>query len=363
MKILFLADVHLGIPNRTNDLIWALRVVREYATRNDVTHVVVLGDLFHDRDSISIDVLCAAYEFFKSTKEQYKQEWIVFCGNHDMYLKHSWKVNSLKPFSDVLQIIDDVKLLKIGGSRFWVVPFVFSETNYMQIIRKIETKYEKGDVLLTHIGVKDATLNACFLIQHWTSVSFTNSKFDIVYTGHFHTYQQVGDNVWYVGSIIPFKFDEGDVDHGFIEYDTGSRTHGFRGIWDYGTKYFPDEPQPPRYCTVLDNDLDDRPNDDVVGHAIRIATTKEYTPTERENIKQSLLDKGAASVKFMDIRVKDRRYDMSEIQTSQINADQLFEAFVAADDDIDDLNKDLLRKLNLEVIAEGDEIYALKNLD
>ena len=72
MKIVITADVHFGIKSRLSDCIWATKVIREYTHRNEIDTVLILGDLFHDRVSLNIEVLSNVYNFFKETKENYK---------------------------------------------------------------------------------------------------------------------------------------------------------------------------------------------------------------------------------------------------------------------------------------------------
>ena len=95
-------------------------------------------------------------------------------GNHDMPLRNSWEVNTLKPLNKLLTIIDEIKIIKLYDQRFWVVPFIHYESVYLQILEQIHKQYELGDVLLTHVGVHNATLNECFLIKNWSKVYFPN---------------------------------------------------------------------------------------------------------------------------------------------------------------------------------------------
>ena len=356
-KVLMLADAHIGVPNRTSDIFWALRCAREYAKQNSIDTVLVLGDLFHDRQAIGVDTMCSAHNFLSDTKHKYGQNWVVFPGNHDMFLKHSWEVNSLIPFSGLITLINGIKCLKIEEVNFWILPFISSESAYMNVLSKLETKIGPDDVLLTHIGVRNASLNTCFLLDHWTVVDFSESKFKQVYTGHFHNYQQVGNNVWYPGSLIPFNFSEGDVEHGFLEYDLDTRTHKFVDIWECGADYFPEEAAPPQYNTLHDSLLAEKGSADVAGRALRVALTRDYTANEQAEMRAKLLEMGAKSVRFMNLSV-DEPPQLSVAQANLLTADRLFEKFIEADEKgTAGLQHSLLKRMNLEIITEGDEIY------
>ncbi len=75
-KIIKTGDVHLGLSGRLSDQMWALRVIREYARRHDISLILGLGDLFHDRSTLGIDVLCQACDYFIESHQKYGQRWI-----------------------------------------------------------------------------------------------------------------------------------------------------------------------------------------------------------------------------------------------------------------------------------------------
>ena len=72
-KIVLCADIHFGVAGRLQDILWSTRVIREYCKAANIDTVIVLGDLFHDRRTIEIDVLSAAAKFFEGLDECYKR--------------------------------------------------------------------------------------------------------------------------------------------------------------------------------------------------------------------------------------------------------------------------------------------------
>tara|TARA_R100001244_G_scaffold25113_2_gene25476 strand:+ start:122673 stop:123722 length:1050 start_codon:yes stop_codon:yes gene_type:complete len=346
-KVLLTADVHFGYPQKLRDILWSLNTISKYASNNDIDIIVVMGDLFHDRVNLNIEVYNAAYNFFEEVKKQ-GQTWICFPGNHDLYLRHSWRINSLHSLSKVITVIEDVKLLKLHGQRFWVLPFVHYETVYMKVLKKIEEQYQDGDVLLTHVGVHNATLNECFLIKNWSVVNFDASKFDRVFTGHFHCHQKVEGrgNVWYPGSPIPFRFDEGMVPHGFIEYDTETRKVDFVEI--FGLNLVPG-PRPADYVTLIDDMLEDKLY--VKGDNVRVRLNRDYTKDELMRIRTNLLEQGALNVKLQMVR--EEKIDLAvdtKSDVSLVSPVDLFEKWLNHDQP-KKLDFDLLKKLNIEIVG------------
>lgn len=356
-KVAITADIHFGVPGRLDDLLWACKVLRQYCKLTKIEVVFVCGDLFHDRQSIAIDVLHKVSQFFEETSNDYGQQWIVFPGNHDMFLRHSWEINSLSTLKNNLTVIDDIKIAQIDDRRFWILPFITYEKAYMKVLDRIHKQYQEGDVLLTHIGVRNATLNTCFLLKDWSSVTFEHSRFERVYTGHFHSTQSLYDRVYYPGSLIPFKFDEGDVSHGFYVLDVETLEHKFIDIWKAGAKIFPNESMPPQYYTLTDDVIQDLDTQDIAGGMVRVALQKDFTSDEKRAIREHLTSIGAVGVRFMDLTKKiQQKATISEVPTKD-----LFSSWVENDEKgTKGLDNTLLSKLNNEIITEGDEKYSVE---
>lgn len=299
MRFLITADIHNGYRGKLLDCVWSMEVMRRYAADQSIKTILVCGDLFHDRVSLGIDVVNAVYDQLMKNIEA-EQTWYCFPGNHDMFLKNSWEVNSLRVFRGVLRVIEDVEQVLFGDRTFHILPFIHYESKYMEVLKKIETDAGEDDILLTHIGINGATLNECFLLKNWNIVNFRESKFKRVFVGHFHCNQTVGENVWYPGSPIPFRYDEGVVPHGFLVFDLKTNAVEFKLITDVA-KQWPDlyETRPPEYLTIIDENIKDClglvPN-----NHIRLMLTRQYTHNELANIRLALHGKlKARSIDFL----------------------------------------------------------------
>jgi DNA repair exonuclease SbcCD nuclease subunit len=355
MRLCISADAHVGVNGKLKDIMWAMSKIRQYNHERDIDTWFMLGDLMHDRESVGTSELYALTQFLDDTDIKYGQQMHVLVGNHDMYLKNSWEINSLRPLSRHIKVYDSVQSVSIDGRRIWILPFIYYENEYMARLAEIESNISKDDILFTHIGVRGAKFNACFLLQSWSTVDFAQSAFQRVLAGHFHCHQEVG-RVTYPGSIIPYKFDEGDVDHGFLILDTDTLKCDFVSIWD-GVK--PGEYRPPQYLTFDSDDLSDLSL--VNGNVIRILTSKEYiTQNKLMEIRQSVIDAGAVDVRWMHIATKDdvQSIEMAKMATSK--ASELFERYMNADKSAKELNSSLLLKMNSEIVAEGDRLYEVQ---
>ncbi len=355
-KIILTADIHFGVPGKLRDILYAVKTIRQYAAEHDINHVLVLGDLFHDRRYIEIDVLSSVYKFFEETSNHYNQNWITFPGNHDMFLKYSWDINSLEALKDVMTIFTDISLISLDDRRFWILPFIAYEKTFMKIVSKIDYNKKYGDNLLTHIGINGSVLNSCFMLKEWSHVNFKYAKFNKIFTGHFHCHQQI-DNAYYPGSPIAFKFDEGNHDHGFLTYDLVTDQVEFVDLIKTGLELYPDETPPPQFITVMDDDLKNLDTLDVKNNIVRLSFQKEPTQTERLQIKQHLELLGAKTVRWLNLYQREDKLTSVKKNFDVMNKN-LFDAFIEKDaDKIKELDRHILLSLHNDVVVEGDELY------
>jgi len=348
MRILVTADIHFGYPNRLKDNIWSMMAMSQYATENGIEKIMCLGDFFHNRDHITIDVLNAVHLFFKASK----QEWIMFPGNHDMFMKTSWKINSIRPLEKYATTYNKVSSFELDGRNFVVVPFIHHEAEYMDTIREAEDKYPEDSILLTHIGVNNAVNNSCFLLKNWSNVNLSDIKFSLVLSGHFHNYQVIDDKICYPGSPIPFRFDEGMVPHGFLDLDTDTLDVNFVDLREIR------DDCPHDFITITDEIIEeaDAANAPFLkgNDKVRVVLNKEYSQPELEAIRSRVLAEGAQSVSWMKPRSEECEYQVEE------KVDESIPSFVRWLDtqNHSKYDKDLLMSLYDSISEEAEDKYS-----
>lgn len=355
MKCLITGDIHNG-HNSSGDSIWAMKVIREYAKNNGIDHVLVLGDLFDRRDVLQIDVMSEVHEFFRAVAEDYNQGWTIFPGNHDMFLKNSWDVNSLQFLTSYVNLIQDISKFELDGRTFWVLPFVHHEKVYMDIVAELAEKAGPEDVLLTHVGVHGAVMNQCFLLRNWNIVTFNDTKFKRVFTGHFHNHQSINDGkVIYPGSPVAFNFDEGLVDHGFIEYDIGADKWEFINARDISDGLGWESP--PDYVTITDEDdvKSDEIKSLIENNNVKVSLTKEYTHNELVEKKKELEDAGINSLKWQKHKIE--KIETLDVDLSDTSEKSMMESFLEYDKP-SDVNNKLILKLDNIICSKAEEIIA-----
>jgi len=226
----------------------------------------------------------------------------------------------------------------------------------MEVINKINLKASKEDVLITHIGVNGATLNECFLLKNWNIVDFKDTIFKKIFTGHFHCYQSLDDRVYYPGSPIPFKFDEGVVDHGFIIYDTEDNSINFIKIREVAKEF--SNYLPPDFITILDVDLDKNKHW-CKGNNVKLIITEDKTSNEIMEMKKLVYESGAVSV--TQALPKKEIKTVKELSRIPSSPDDFFKEYVKQDDPKLDIK--LLDQLHDIIKKEVDQRRVIEEVE
>jgi DNA repair exonuclease SbcCD nuclease subunit len=121
-KALLYTDLHIhshkDSVKRLDDCLQVLKWVFDQAAQKKVDHVIFLGDLFHDRNKIDVMVYTKTFQVFKeamSNNPSFDVHLLV--GNHDMYLKETWEINSVAPLTAIqgVNIIDHPRTITFSG--------------------------------------------------------------------------------------------------------------------------------------------------------------------------------------------------------------------------------------------------------
>lgn len=346
MKTVITADWHFGYPGRLDDLKSSFRAMVSFCEKHDIKIILLLGDLVHSREKLTHDVSNAISILFDELNEK-GIHLVALVGNHDMFMRHKWSINAIRPFAKQITYIDGISHFTLGDRKFWVIPFIEHEHSYMRAVTAVSKLADKEDILLTHIGIASAAMNTCFLVQNWSVVSFEETVFSRVYSGHFHLHQKVGTKSWYPGSPIPFRFDEGLVEHGFLVYDTDKNKHVFIDL----DKLHTDETRPPDFITIDSEDVDGV----VDGAKNNMFKIQLKEGDDREEIASKLKAAGAHNVVF--VKPPEESPDFKKAEDFK-RTGNVFESWVKHDDP-DHLNTKLLLALEKEIrsTAKSSEDY------
>ena len=162
MKFVIIADIHLSrysqdkiedethLPERLHSIKAALYEVGNYCIENDITRIIIAGDILHGKSIIYAIAQDIMLDFFEDFND--KLEFYVIDGNHDLSGKGSEVVSALK----------SLKTMKGVNWISFPETFLFEEevllVPYSENVAQI-VKDNKAKILVSHFGLHEGILN------------------------------------------------------------------------------------------------------------------------------------------------------------------------------------------------------------
>lgn len=188
----------------------------ELSVKLGVKYLVCLGDVFESRVSQREDVL-KAFKDILDIIHSYELKLIVIPGNHDKTNYDS--IDSfLLPYEQhpAIKLVNDHVSTSISDVKMYFIPF-FNEGVWVEEFDKL-TLTGSQNILFTHIAVTGSVNNDGTHVSSSISPKLF-SKFNKVFSGHYHDQQKIGKNFYHLPSIQQNNFGE-NSDKGFtVLYD------------------------------------------------------------------------------------------------------------------------------------------------
>jgi DNA repair exonuclease SbcCD nuclease subunit len=205
-KIGCFSDIHLGLSQDSpifhkislDFAKWA----SDYYKKQDIDEIIIPGDIFHNRNSISVETLTVAREFFN-----YFKDFTIYIstGNHDCFKKDSSDINSIT-------LLHGWKNIHIFDKE----PIIL-ETNFNKTIGFVPwgtqlENFPKCDVMFAHLEISSFYMNSYKVCEHGFSYKDLFKYSNYIISGHFHKKDhrkfEKGE-ILYLGS--PYQHNFGDI--------------------------------------------------------------------------------------------------------------------------------------------------------
>jgi len=217
-------DYHIGIKQNNEQ---KLEIAEKYidwfilkCINNKVDKVVFLGDFFHTRNTINVNILNKSYEILKKLTDNF--EVFLIIGNHDIFYKQQMNVHSLKGFSDIpnLHLIENTTEILINEKKtglmcpfHWEVP-----------------KNKKYDYMFGHFEMSGAKLAGSLSIDKMPMQKLLDYA-PLVFSGHYHISKEY---LFETGKVITvgstFEQDWGDFNNEKGFYILDGKTFKYKKI-------------------------------------------------------------------------------------------------------------------------------------
>ena len=263
MKVLCLADIHLHdfkdfsktlqvrwdkekltyIEDESGDILMNSRLfyilrgladIRDTAITEGITNILIAGDVFHKRGTITVPVMNGAYQIFKSFKEKGLNIYIIV-GNHDQVDQSEISQHSLYTFKDMVHIIDRPETIDLGDNiKLYGIPFYRAKKTTLFYLNKYPKEQRENTIVMLHIGVDGGIVGGGFAMKdEYTIEEIEPDTWNAVILGHYHKPQKFAKNMCYCGTPIQNSFSDEQVDksyNGFYILDTDTRELEFREL-------------------------------------------------------------------------------------------------------------------------------------
>ena len=227
MKIGILTDSHYGAKKGSKHLhdyfeLFYKNVFFPTLEEHEIKTVIHMGDVFDSRKSIDYQSLEWAKRVVFDPLKKYEVHMLV--GNHDCYFKDSNHVNSpellLQDYSNIKTYSSPTNT-KIGGIDITLIPWICSD-NYDETLKVIQKSNAK--IAMGHLELRGFYVNKHLVMDDHGMDSTIFSKFEKVFSGHYHTRSDNG-KIFYLGNPYEMYWTDVNDIRGFHIFDTETLIH------------------------------------------------------------------------------------------------------------------------------------------
>lgn len=215
--------------SRLKTILEALNAMYEEALSKDASRMIIVGDLYNERTSISPIVIKAVTEnILKGIHRQpkgFKLDIVV--GNHDQQDNSPIPPNSVSILetystSDYPIVVHDH--VDVDDNLIFL-PYTEDSLSFKKEISEIKLDKDKHYVMFAHIGMSGAKSGKWThkLGGNYTLEDVRYNEMDLVMMGHYHWRQKLADNVMYTGDLVPLNFNDEGQDKGFYLITKGKK--------------------------------------------------------------------------------------------------------------------------------------------
>jgi len=226
MRVAVITDTHYGARKGSTHLhnyfqLFYDNIFFPTLEREKIDTVIHMGDIFDSRKSIDYQSLEWSKEVVFEPLRKYKVYAIT--GNHDCYYKNTNHVNSpellLNDYSNI-STFSKATEINIGGLDILLLPWINSE-NYDESLEAIQNS--KSKIAMGHLEINGFKATRGHMMEDGMDTDVF-SKFNAVYSGHFHTRSTDG-KIYYLGNPYEMYWNDVNDTRGFHIFDTDTLIH------------------------------------------------------------------------------------------------------------------------------------------
>lgn len=232
-KIAIITDLHFGVKKNNQDFLTSQldffnKRFFPYLEKNNIDTIMILGDVFDNRQYLNINVLNKIDELMIEQFNKYNT--YILIGNHDITYKTTIDVHSLKTFRHLsnIHIVEDIEKIKINNRDILLVPW---QVDNNEFVKKVSNKnLNKLDICFGHFEINGFFLNNTKVCDFGLDSKLFFNNYTLTFSGHFHKrklLEQGNNKIQYVGSPYELTRTDRDTEKGFCVLDTDTLEYEF----------------------------------------------------------------------------------------------------------------------------------------
>lgn len=229
-RVALITDTHYGVRNASpvffDYFAKGLDNFFDVLEKEDIKHVIHLGDLFDQRKSINLLAVNRCRKDFLEPLEKMCINTHIIVGNHDVFYKNTNEVSSVEEivgdWYDFIHFYKKPEVINIGGTKIQLLPWIANayDSDILNAIAK-----SSADILMGHLELTGFEMFRGSVSDHGMDRALFN-RYDVVCSGHFHHKSSVG-NINYLGAFAEFTWADHKDPRGFHIFDTADRSLTF----------------------------------------------------------------------------------------------------------------------------------------
>ena len=228
MKLAIITDQHFGARKGAEYIHNYFKkfyddIFFPYLEENKIDTIIDMGDTFDNRRNIDL----ASLEWSK--KNYYDRLQVMgitvhtIVGNHTAYYKDTNEINTvdllLKEYDNVV-VYSEPTEINIDGLDILLLPWI-NEENRTQTMGMIDKSVSK--VIMGHLELNGFVATRGHMMENGMNIDVFD-KFDVVYSGHFHT-RSTNGKISYLGNPYEMFWNDVNDPRGFHLFDTKTIKH------------------------------------------------------------------------------------------------------------------------------------------
>ena len=228
MKLAIITDQHFGARKGAEYIHNYFKkfyddIFFPYLEKNKIDTIIDMGDTFDNRRNIDLASLEWSKKVYYDRLQAMGITVHTIVGNHTAYYKDTNEINTvdllLKEYDNVV-VYSEPTEINIDGLDILLLPWI-NEENRTQTMGMIDKSVSK--VVMGHLELNGFVATRGHMMENGMNIDVFD-KFDIVYSGHFHT-RSTNGKISYLGNPYEMFWNDVNDPRGFNIFDTETLKH------------------------------------------------------------------------------------------------------------------------------------------